>query len=637
MSRDQPEIKKLFIFSMKALRKCLELEGRISIALDRQTSIAVDSGCSPETIESLGRCKLEIQENIKQMAHVSRCMGEQVHHFSEEREPKTTIDEWCDLAYDDTNEVDENTAPQLSSASPELSTMTENQQNDNNKNSAEHTSNENAVQQRGQIDNIEPQLSSTSLAMPTMSKNEQHDKEEKRKRTKRTNRSTQPKNSIAAAKRRKQQQRDNTDKVLVHGHKIAEEVSVELSSYSLAVRSFSLETFAISNLVRAFDPREAQLQLVRSTARDLLLLIQNNFIFKSKLRSFEATLLQKQNNSAKERMDFAPTLTVGTILCSIAACEEEETNNESDQNSAIEFDLNALKEAMKRSKIGCRSWLNDSSNEITSWDISVMKDAFNLHQSFRNLLFHCLHLLVILDVEENMTMHKLLECHSDREALDATTALWDAINPGKTFDPESITMKTYREKVIFPARLMDSHRYNALKIAGIMSNKLTSVIGQERRNEISLLFDKALNKTIDGKKSESSEDYCGGKSDNHTRRRRRMTCLLHVMSCCEVIEHHMQTNISFGQFISSTLLQSSDFVRQCFGFLSGCNDKEISLRDKFFDSENDNDESTEIGKKLSHMAKIWKKPKQQKEQVVIIDTKSMKYFERLLRCDDSST
>ena len=529
----------------------------------------------------------------------------------------------------------DNIEQQLSTASPAKLTMMENQQGDIDKNSSEHTSHQIAVQQHGHTHNIEPQLSSASPApsvLSTMTENEQHDNK-KQKGKKGANRPTQSKNSIAADERRKQQ-RDNTDKILVHeqGRKIAEDVSVELSCYPLAVRSLCIETFVISNLVRAFDPHEVQLQLVRSTARDFLLLMQNLFVYKDKLRSFEAALQQKQSNSAKERLHFAPTLTVGTILCSIAACEEEEMKAESDQNCLVDCGLNHFKEAMARSKIGCKSWLKDSSNEITCRDISVMKDATNLHQFLRNLLLHCLHLLVILDVEENMTMHQLLGSRTDKDALNATTELWDTVNPGKTFDPKSITMKTYRERIIFPARLMISQRHNALKVAGIMSNKLTGA----RRREITLLFAKSLDKTIDGKVSESSEDYCGGKSEKHRRRRRRMACLLHVMSSYEVIEHHMPREIIVDQFIPTLLLQPTDLVRRCFGFLSGSDDNDMSLRDEFFDNESAHDETTEIGKKLSLMAKMKDKNKQQKEQVVIIDTKSMKYLQGLLLCNDSS-
>lgn len=427
-----------------------------------------------------------------------------------------------------------------------------------------------------------------------------------------------------AAPRTMRQTSMNRNALLLEGRRIVDEISDELTTHPVAVKSFRLAETVAAQVEQAFEPQSPRLDLIKHLVEILLLLVQNMSRYKKMIKQYSLAC-EASDESQDILAGIDSTATIGSILCCIAKSQEGDVEaHNSNTPVNVTESLSLLKAAVQRFKGGRRQRENcDSSAEITKDDIPELQQLVRVEQPVVNLLWECLQLYVILvGVEPHLSMHNLLFNKKDKTCLQAATNLWNAVKVGVPFDPENTSMKVFREEVVLPAMSMDSEKYNAVEVARDMSTKVTDMRKKGRKEMILPLFRSALQKTVEGRQGQCTEDYCGGTGDKQSRRRGRMTCLVFDMTVHTIIEQHLPAGTFPYGFVRTALVQSPSFIKENCNFQDY---KQFFGRDEeglpvVHDAENeivDNITSRLVGHDV-------------RQQTVIIDTTLIDNLRRLL-------
>lgn len=323
----------------------------------------------------------------------------------------------------------------------------------------------------------------------------------------------------------------------------------------------------------AFDPKNPQLSRVTKATDHLIRFLKDMSRYNQMLKEYEASF---QPTDESQHLDdilqsIHSNATVGSVLCAISKRAKDDASFESDNAlDQVKQSLLDIKLAMQRSKIGTMKFQRSTNAEMTKEDVSVLRDTIRLKRPTLNLLWHCLHLRAILEeVEANLTMHQLFMHENNQDSINMATNLWNAVKSGDVFDPETTSMRKYREEVVLRAFTMKQEKYNAFQVACLMSTKLTKTDlgkGTERKDMILPLFRNAMNKRIDGKIDALADDYCGGDNDTHLERRGKMVCVTLNLTTQLLIAQHVSKSIFPFGLARSILIQSPSRVKDCCNF-----------------------------------------------------------------------
>ena len=180
--------------------------------------------------------------------------------------------------------------------------------------------------------------------------------------------------------------------------------------------------------------------------------------------------------------------TIGSMLCCIEDnCSEDLTSSGDSALVDIRQSASDLRAAMKRSSIEITGL--DDKRDLTRTDIAEMRSVIALKRPIINVLWHCLHLLVVIDgVESNLTIAQLLK--NDPQAQRSAENLWTAVRPHEAYNPKTTAVKDFREKACLPALAIESEKYNSVGLMRFMSTELTNMKRNGRKELMLPLFRK---------------------------------------------------------------------------------------------------------------------------------------------------
>jgi hypothetical protein len=325
---------------------------------------------------------------------------------------------------------------------------------------------------------------------------------------------------------------------------------------------------SISEIDCAFDSKSPQLSRISIATSHLIRFLQELSRYNQMLQKYQSSFDQLDESTHLDNilMSVSSSATVGTLLCSILKNTEGEVYGEDNTMARIQQKLSRIKAAMQRSEIGGMKFLRSSTADVTKDDISALRKILSLKQECKNLLWNCLHLLVIGSVESNLTIHQLFMHEKNGDCINDATRLWNAIKPDEEFVPSVVSMRQYREQVVLPAFAVDTEKYNAFSMACLMSTKLTDTRKGKSKDMILPLFTNALNESLDGGVGNCPNDYCGGDGSLHAERRGRMACLTLNLTAHSFIEQHVAKEILPYGMTRSIIVQSPAFIKEICNF-----------------------------------------------------------------------
>lgn len=515
---------------------------RFAQLLGEQQSL-LSSG-SPEDLVKAQRCGDEMSARLSLFIgpNTERTL-EDFTIFMEDQIGRGVVDEWVELARIDGFSRYDNTEPEKSPSEDEGRVMSKgasatNEKEDKKRRARDGSKNKQSDGKSG-LTRAKHSKAFTNKGSPN----------KKRKKvanaTKRTERL-----SLVQAQR---------NAIVEEGLNFIEDVSKELASYPVVARkmnSLQLSKYIAAQVERAFDPRDPELSRLAQIVKNLVVLIQNLAIYLKKLKAYDLACEKKDGNASEDAlMGIDLSAGLGSLLLCIEKDEYNENEDDNDPSVAeASQSLSDLKAALCRARIG------SDRSKMERGDILVMKKMIGLKQWLKNILSHCLNALVVIEgVEPNLSMYELYKHDTVLEDRTAATELWDAVKPNETFETSKVSVRMYREEVVLPALSMERTKLKAATVARDMSLKITDTsLGPsgERQELILPLFKSALNKTIEGKEAICSVDYCGGTSDSHGKRRRKMTCSAYVLTVPSIIETQLPAG-TFTDGVTRALLVCS--------------------------------------------------------------------------------
>jgi hypothetical protein len=211
----------------------------------------------------------------------------------------------------------------------------------------------------------------------------------------------------------------------------------------------------IAQLERAFDPHSPNLSLVSGITQNLMLLLRNMSTYDVMMKDLYSTRDSKRITTKSILEVFNVHSTIGSLLVQMDSEKDAGVVLDETVLADMKKSVSNLKAAMKRSDLNTENWPKISAGPMAASDIPKMRSIIALKRPIVHVLWHCLHLLVMDEVESNLTMAQLFEYN--KSSLERVETLWKALMPSNDiFDPETTTMRYYRENVCLPAMIVES-------------------------------------------------------------------------------------------------------------------------------------------------------------------------------------
>lgn len=391
-------------------------------------------------------------------------------------------------------------------------------------------------------------------------------------------------------------------RLVVSRHKI-EGLSSAMNKHHVVVVAVSLLDAVVRKVEDALDPSNPNLALIPKITNDLIIILQVIAKFKKMLGK---CMTKKEARSIETLLDINVSQSIGAIAARI---EKNKADKEEAINYQVPDGVKHLKYALHRFKTGGDCTV-DLDSQVTSTDINKIKAAFKFDQAAENLLLNCIHISLMVYVEESLTVEQLYKNHGD-SGLRRAKELWEAVQSGMPFNAKETSMLEFRQQVLLPALANEKSRDDAVKVNCDFANYLTDLRIGGRGEIVRPAFDKAQRKKFDGSDGEEcKEDYCAGSGDKLNKRRGRITLLQSNLSAPDAIQQRLPGDLFPGGFSRALLLNSSSFCKESCNFVSrGDNNKP-----GFFERGHDIDETVKgIQGKLKYTNDVGEK------NIIIVD------------------
>lgn len=341
---------------------------------------------------------------------------------------------------------------------------------------------------------------------------------------------------------------------------------LSFADHDIHVVNLRLMEAVVRKIEEAFDPVKPNLALIPIIARDLLIILQNIAHYKKAMSKFTS---KKEAKSIDTLMGINLSHSLGSIASRIEKNIEAKAKAMNGQ-STITVLLSQLKAALHRQKTG----EEPSSSCVTANDMKYMKLSFLFDQAAENVVVNCLHLAILVRVEEYLSVAELFELCGER-GLQRATELWNAVRSNEPFNAEDTTMLEYRETVLLPAFERVELRSVAVDVAMDFANNLTDIRTSGRKEIVLPAIDQALKKSFDGSDAaetdadaDDSVEYCAGAGGVQNARRGRMTCLFFNLSASAPIQQHLPNDLFRGGYKHDLLVNSQTFCKRSCNFVN---------------------------------------------------------------------
>ena len=400
------------------------------------------------------------------------------------------------------------------------------------------------------------------------------------------------------------------ERSLIESRRKIEGLPSRLDKHHVVVVAVSLLDAVVRKVEDALDHHNPKLALIPKITNDLIIVLQVIARYKKMLGKCTT---KKEARSIDTLLDINVHQSIGAIAARIE-------KNKADKEEAINYQvpdcIKHLKYALHRLKTGDDA-TEDLDSQVTSTDINAMKAAFRFDQAAENLLLNCIHLSLMVYVEEFLTVEQLFENHGDKGLCQAEE-LWKVVLSEVPFNAKKISMLEFRQKVLLPALANEKSREDAVKVNCDFANYLADLRIGGRKEIIQPALYKAQRKRFDGSDAEEcNEDYCAGPGDKLNKRRSKMTMIQANLSAPDAIQQRLPGDLFPGGLRRALLLNSSTFCKENCNFVScGGNNKP-----GFFDRGHDiNDTEKRIREKLKYTNDVGEKAiiidREEKEKVI---------------------
>ena len=353
---------------------------------------------------------------------------------------------------------------------------------------------------------------------------------------------------------------------------IIEGLPDDLAQHHVVVVSLKLLKALMDKLQEALDPQSPNLLGIPMITHRLIVIIQTLAHYKKMMKGHVS---QREAKSMDTFININVNQSIASISSTIESSIEAKTNAMNGQ-SPFTQPLLQLKAAMDRFNTGEATL----GTKLKPSDVKEMKNFFTFDQATENVVVNCLHLSLIVFVEDYLTVERLYE---NQDGLERAIALWYQKNPGEELNVATMSVLEYRERALLPALVDERFREDAIEVDLDFANHLTDLRKTGRSDIVIDAFRVASVRKLDGSTdSECQVDYCTDTSEKISDLRRRMVCTYFNITASTTIQLYLGDDTLFPNgFISDLLMNSPTFCkRQCNFASRGTKNKKNPSKDK---------------------------------------------------------